>query len=394
MFILLFFVMKKIIGLLCVFSLFYINYSYWLTDCEINFEPCDIWYHFEGSFPDCTCVPDWWTNPNWWSTTYSNKCTTWGTYWRNCNKTCEGSLYDFKISNGNSWYFKSCCDWWKVYNSWGQELSIESLLNPNLNNIHCCWAWEKYDSNLRKCVCENDAYWKKRKCCNWTAYNWKTTTGEDWYYQDCGSGFVYKYNGSAVVQRPWSNDRWTWYVICWKWKLVTTDWRCVPCAWAASLSGISVVPESTVNCNIVCAENEVAYTGTSWAPGCCPGTVKDWVCHQELLKMWVRVNNACLIDGQCGLNIYRILWIRASDNYDPSVSNVASDVINAAISIMWTIVTGVFVVAGVVCSMNSISGKDTKKAMKAFVDSAVWMLMIWWSYAIIRLVQFLATAWS
>jgi hypothetical protein len=32
--------------------------------------------------------------------------------------------------------------------------------------------------------------------------------------------------------------------------------------------------------------------------------------------------------------------------------------------------------------------------MKVFVDSAVWMLMVWWSYAIIRLIQFIATAWS
>lgn len=359
MFILLFFTMKKILWvLLFILWLYYVGFSYW---------------------------------------EYVNICPD-SKYKSSCNKTCSSwTLYEFKLSTttqGNlSWYYKSCCGW-NVYSGNGDKIDQNNLLNPSLSNLYCCWSGEKYDGGLRRCVCENKAYWKKWKCCNGTVYNRKTISWDVWYYEECGIGFIYKYNGSAVVQRPWDNDRWTWYTICWEWKLVTSDWRCVPCAWAASLSGITVVSQSATNCNMVCAENEVAYTWVSGAPGCCPGTVKDWVCHQELLKMWVRVNNACLIDGQCWLNIYRILWIRASDNYDPSVSNVASDVINAAISMLWTIVTIVFVVAGVICSMNSISGKDSKNAMKVFVDSAVWMLMVWWSYAIIRLIQFIATAWS
>lgn len=303
----------------------------------------------------------------------------------------SGSAYTSIYPADISW-----CTWTAFWRTGTQVYSI-------VTKKSCCSEWNRVDEN-GNCVvnCTNWTYYGKNqdKCCatssGYLAYKWKKKD-DSWYYTECDEWVLYKkwandvvFQQDGVPENTGANS----YSFCWKGNVVTENWRCIPCAGAANLSGISINPNSTINCHIVCSEDEVAFTWASWAPGCCPGTVKDWVCHQELLKMWVRVNNACLIDGQCGLNIYRILWIRASDNYNPSVSNVASDVINAAISFMGTVVTIVFVVTWIICSMNSISGKDTKKMMKVFVDSAVWMLMVWWSYAIIRLVQFIATAWS
>lgn len=354
MFILLFLsLMKKIIwGLLFIVWLFYIGFSYW---------------------------------------DYINKCTEPKTYKSSCNKTCSSwTLYEFKLSSGNEWYFKSCCDW-KVYSGNGNEIS--NLLDPNLSNVHCCDEGEKYDSVLRKCVCENKPYWRGWKCCDWEVYNWKTITGDDWYYEDCGKWFIYDYTGGEVVK--WvANSHLRWYDVCWIGSVVTNKWRCISCAWAANLSSSEIIQDSVSNCITECPANYVAYTAQNWVPWCCPWTVQDWVCHEELLQMWVRINNSCLIDWQCGLNVYRILWIRTADNYDPSVSNVASDFINAAVSFVWTVVTIAFIAAGVICSINSISWKDSKKALKVFTDSAIGMLFVWWAYVIVRLAQFLATAWS
>jgi len=292
-FILLFFVMKKVFGLMCIIFLWILWYSEaaWYVDsncqsyaawpwgfynvhvvnCISHWDYADIRLrgdsndeyivtHYPSQFPELPHSSIFRADISW---------CTWTAFWKT-------GAQEYGIVTK-----KSCCPVWNI-------------VNDNDECVVDCTAWTYYGKKLDKC-CRNNSWY--------IAYNWKKKNNSSWYFADCGEWVLYKkWVGGSVIsdQSLVPSDSWAnAYSLCEKWKLVTSDWRCVPCVGAASLSGVTVDSTSAGNCHIACAENEVAYTWASGAPWCCPGTVKDWVCHQELLKMWVRVNNACLIDGQC-----------------------------------------------------------------------------------------------
>ena len=105
------------------------------------------------------------------------------------------------------------------------------------------------------------------------------------------------------------------------------------------------------------------------------------------------MNTECLLNGQCKLNVYKVFWIRKS-NPNPTVWWLFQDIVLAATSFVWTVVVIALVVSGLIFAFGSISWKDTKKAKTIMIDCLIWLLLVMWSYTIIRLIQFIATAWS
>lgn len=135
------------------------------------------------------------------------------------------------------------------------------------------------------------------------------------------------------------------------------------------------------------------YTIPGWWTGCCPGYVENNECITSLPDLWITLDTECLLNWQCKLNVYKVMWIRKS-NENPTVSGLFQDVVLAATSFVWTVVVIALIVSGLIFAFGSISWKDTKKAKSIMIDCAIWLLLVMWSYTIIRLIQFLATAWS
>lgn len=109
--------------------------------------------------------------------------------------------------------------------------------------------------------------------------------------------------------------------------------------------------------------------------------------------VWMTINTDCLIKWQCGMNLYELLWIRRRDT-TPTVMSLIQDVILAATTFVWTVIVIALVVSGLLFAIASISWKDTKRAKTIMIDCFVWLLLVMWSYTIIRLIQFLAMAWK
>jgi len=110
-------------------------------------------------------------------------------------------------------------------------------------------------------------------------------------------------------------------------------------------------------------------------------------------NMWINMDSDCLINWQCSLNIYKTLWIRKS-NQDPTVSTFFQDIVLWATMFLGTVITIILVVSWILYISAAISGKSNSADMakKWIFNSILWLLFVVWSYAIIRLIQFIATA--
>ena len=132
----------------------------------------------------------------------------------------------------------------------------------------------------------------------------------------------------------------------------------------------------------------------NWQELCCPGVVENWECTNNLSDVWININAECLLNWQCSFNAYKAMWIRQS-NENPTVLWFFQDITLTATTVaLWTFVVVAMVLAWLYWAIASVTGKDTKKPKTILISCFVWILLVMWSYAIIRLIQFLATAWS
>lgn len=123
-------------------------------------------------------------------------------------------------------------------------------------------------------------------------------------------------------------------------------------------------------------------------------TLIGWLTFAQDVDMkWINVDAKCLANGQCSLNVYETLGIR-KNNPDPTVGTFVQDIVLAATTFFGTLLTIVVVVSWLMWIMASINGKDPSNAKKGLISWIIGFLLVISSYAIVRLVQFLATAWS
>lgn len=103
-----------------------------------------------------------------------------------------------------------------------------------------------------------------------------------------------------------------------------------------------------------------------------------------------------LRNGQCKFNIYQTLGIRQNSNEDPtSVGLFLQDIVLSMTFFIGTLVTIVILYAGVMFIRSGIKGDDALQATakKWIVWWLIGMLLVMWSYVIIRLVQYLVRWW-
>ena len=200
-------------------------------------------------------------------------------------------------------------------------------------------------------LCINLSFWENSLC-----------ESELWY-PPCIGG---EYNSSCECIPDWTNpdpDPWTpeW----WDWW--NNNWWCDP---------------------------SKIYTLPGWWTWCCPGVLdENWQCRTELADLGINLNTTCLINWQCSMNVYKLLQIRKR-NQNPTVMGLFQDITLASTTaILWTVLTVALVISWLYFAIASISWKDTKRSKTIIIDCFVWLLLVMWSYTIIRLIQFLATAW-
>lgn len=150
-----------------------------------------------------------------------------------------------------------------------------------------------------------------------------------------------------------------------------------------------------------CVDLNKVYTWYNWVLQCCAGTLVDDSEHPGYQAcivntewdMWINMNKDCLVNGQCSYNIYKTLWIRKS-NQDPEVSSFVGDIVLATTTFIWTVIAIVLVISGILYISAWITWNNTQanKAKKWIINSVIGLLLVTWSYAIIRLIQFIATA--
>lgn len=86
-----------------------------------------------------------------------------------------------------------------------------------------------------------------------------------------------------------------------------------------------------------------------------------------------------------------MMWIK---NYQPeagyTATSVAQDVVMSATYMVWTVLTIVIIVCWLWYIFSSASGKDTKRYKDWLIYAAIWAVLVWWAYAIVRLIQYIA----
>ncbi len=207
-----------------------------------------------------------------------------------------------------------------------------------------------------------------------------------------------------------------WYFILLLWFFITTSTfaqNTDPCAWNPTeeccCQWNNQTTLSCIQAGIICwwstqwwntdtgeqCDPSKIYNITPTLTGCCPWVIdENGNCSAWLSDVWINISTDCLLNWQCGLNVYKVMWIRKS-NENPTVMWFFQDITLATTTaILGTVLVIALIVSGIFFSIASITWKDTKKSKTIIIDCLVWLLLVMWSYTIIRLIQFIATAWS
>lgn len=236
--------------------------------------------------------------------------------------------------------------------------------------------------------------WTSKSCesCNWIPYD-QVNNSE--FYHKCCQWTVYKWN--LYRQNKFSILDENWYKCCAAWSTLIKknngNYECKKCSQLTSWEYNSLWDDLKSNCAASCT-NDLVYEWPNWVPTCCNWIVQNGICiENNVWNVGINVNKDCLLNGQCSMNVYKTLWIRKS-NQDPSVKTFAQDIILWASFFFGSVMTIIFIISGLSFVMAWYTGKSPDKAKKMMVWSIIWLLLVTFSYTIIRLIQFLATWWS
>lgn len=277
-----------------------------------------------------------------WVTNMENKCTDW--WW---TATIEGSTCICTF-NTQSWTKTKNCD--EVGTKEEMDLAFNCPWGKFLKGWECCPSWSiAYDNN--------------KKCCNWF---------------------------------PYDNEK----KCCEKWVGIRTEWdKCLSCQSKEAKNLYDFKEQCSPD--ISGCDKDKTYEDSDWIKQCCPWLVVDdkenpgkktCIINTEW-NLWINMNTNCLINWQCSYNIYKTLGIRKSDQ-TPKVSTFVQDIVLGITMFLGTAITIILIISGILYILAAILGKSNlaDMAKKWIFNSILWLVLVSWSYAIVRLVQFVATA--
>lgn len=103
-------------------------------------------------------------------------------------------------------------------------------------------------------------------------------------------------------------------------------------------------------------------------------------------------NNNCLTwMWQWCLTYETMIWMK---DYQPgsgyTATSIAQDLVVSATYMVWTVLTIAIVYCWLKYIFASAWGKDPKDYWKRLIQAAIWAVLVWWAYAIVRLIQYIA----
>ena len=90
------------------------------------------------------------------------------------------------------------------------------------------------------------------------------------------------------------------------------------------------------------------------------------------------VSNGCLV-------------VNAENDF--TLESIAQDIIFAATYMVWTILTLVIIYCGLWYIFAARWWKEVNKYKNWLKKAIIWSILVWWSYAIVRLIQYIAKWW-
>lgn len=104
---------------------------------------------------------------------------------------------------------------------------------------------------------------------------------------------------------------------------------------------------------------------------------------------WININDTCLQDGTCSLNIYQTLNIR-EDTQANNAQTFVQDIFLWATFFIGTLAAIWFIVSGMTMVFGGASEAMYEKGKKWFKYSIIGILLVVFSYSIIRLIEYIA----
>lgn len=125
-------------------------------------------------------------------------------------------------------------------------------------------------------------------------------------------------------------------------------------------------------------------------------TMYSLVCCFDLMpyvhaqdNAWIELTNTCLQNGSCSLNIYETLNIR-QDVINNDAQTLVQDLFLASTFFIGTLAAIGFIVSGMLMIFGGASESMYEQGKKWFKYSIIGILLVVFSYSLIRLVEYIA----
>jgi len=107
-------------------------------------------------------------------------------------------------------------------------------------------------------------------------------------------------------------------------------------------------------------------------------------------EVWISLSWSCLdwMWKWC-FDYEKMIWIN-KDQPDYTVTTIVQDVIFAATYMVWAILTLVIIWCGLGYIFASKNWGNVSNYKKWLINAAIWAVLVWWAYAIVRLIQYIA----
>ena len=133
-------------------------------------------------------------------------------------------------------------------------------------------------------------------------------------------------------------------------------------------------------------------TSVSLAQDPKPGEIKqDTTLTTPETDIGINISDSCLrgVWKNC-FEYEKLVWIDGKQKTKYTATSIAKDVMYAATYAVWTVLTIVIIYCGLMYIYASRWGKDTSSYRRWLVNAAIWAILVWWAYAIVRLIQYVA----
>jgi len=115
--------------------------------------------------------------------------------------------------------------------------------------------------------------------------------------------------------------------------------------------------------------------------------------HAQANDLWdvgININGDCLQDGSCGADFNLILWLEPRPDDENAFEILTKDVFLSATFFIGTVITFALVYSGLLIVLWWASETTVQKGKDGVKRSLVWLILVVFSYTIIKGIQFIA----